>query len=187
MNMKNYQLFEERNLTMENNNHLFSRILPFLLTIVTAIIVVFMAQTLLDVKAELKEVKTALLKMEQEKISSASFKPFAVLEENCTGCHNERKFMGIHGGDAEITNVIKYMEQMPDVHLSPQDADKIHGSLELLKCVKCHEESTIKKLGMMSASKQHDIVESMSKKTGSGILSEDVNKIQQSLLKVQGF
>lgn len=172
---------------MENKTHLFNRFLPLLLAIITTIVVIFMAQILLDVKAELKEVKTTLLKMEQEKISSASFKPFSVLEENCTGCHNERKFMGIHGGEAEITNVIKFMEQMPDVHLSPQDADKIHGSLELLKCVKCHDEGTIKKLGMMSVSKQRDIIERMGKKRGSGILSEDVNKIQQSLLKVQGF
>lgn len=172
---------------MENKDHLFTRLLPFLLTIVTAIIVVFIAQILLDVKAELKEVKTALLNMEQEKISSASFKPFGVLEENCTGCHNERKFMGIHGGDAEITNVIKFMEQMPDVHLSPQDADKIHSSLELLKCAKCHDESTIKKLGTMSAAKQKETIERMAKKTGSGILSEDADKIQKALLKVQGF
>lgn len=172
---------------MENKSHLFNRLLPFLLIIITTIVVVFMAQILLDMNAELKEVKTALLNMEQEKVISTSFKPFGVLEENCTGCHNERKFMGIHGGDAEIANVIKFMEQMPDVHLSPQDADKIHGSLELLKCVKCHDESTIKKLGIMSTAKQKAIIELMAKKIGSGILPEDADKIQKALLKIQGF
>jgi hypothetical protein len=172
---------------MENKNHLFSRLLPFLLTIITAIIVVFIAQILLDVKGELKEVKTAMRNMEQEKIRSASFKPFAVLEENCTSCHNERKFMGIHGNESEITNIIQFMDKMPDVHISPQDVDKIHGSLHLLKCVKCHEEDQLRILGAKSISEQRDVLERMSKKSGAKILSEEIDHIIQTLLQVQGF
>lgn len=172
---------------MENKTHLFDKILPPLLTIVTVIVVIFIAQILLDVKGELKEVKTTLKNMEQEKVKAASFRPFQPLEENCTSCHNERKFMGIHGGDAEITNVIKYMEKMPDVHLSAHDAEKIHSSLELLKCAKCHDEEAIKKLGAMSSMRQLEIIERMAKKTGSGILPEEAGQIQQALLNVQGF
>ncbi len=172
---------------MENKNHLFSRLLPFLLTIITTIIVVFIAQILLDVKAELKEVKAALQKMEDEKIQSVTFQPFGALQENCTDCHNERKFMGIHGGESEISNVIKFMEQMPDVHLSPQDVEKVHSSLELLKCTKCHDDTQLKVLGTMNAARQREIIERMSKKSGSNILPEDVDRIQKALLEIQGF
>lgn len=172
---------------MENKNHIISRLLPFLLGIITTILVVFIAQILLDVKAEMKEVKAALQKMEEEKIKSVSFQPFKPLQEKCTDCHNERKFMGIHGGDAEIGNIIKFMEQMPDVHLSPQDVQKIHGSLELLKCAKCHDDTQLKVLGTMSASRQREIIERMSKKSGADILPEDVDKIQRALLEIQGF
>jgi hypothetical protein len=172
---------------MENKNHLFSRLLPFLLTIVTTIIVVFIAQILLDVKADLKEVKATLQKMEDEKIQSVAFQPFGALQENCTDCHNERKFMGIHGGEDEISNIIKFMEQMPDFHLSPQDVEKVHSSLELLKCIKCHDAEQLNMLGTMSAARQRELIERMAKKSGSEILSEDVKLIQQNLHNIQGF
>jgi hypothetical protein len=172
---------------MENKNHLFGRLLPFLLTIVTAIIVVFIAQILLDVKAELMEVKASIKKMEVEKIKSVSFQPFKALQENCTDCHNERKFMGIHGDDAEINNIIHFMEQMPDVHLSPQDVEKVHGSLVLLKCAKCHDENQLKVLGAMNSAWQREIIERMSKKSGSNMSSDEVSQIQKAMLEIQGF
>lgn len=172
---------------MNNNSHLFERLLPFLLIIVTALVVVFMAQILLDVRAELIEVKVALQKMEEERIKSVSLQPFNTLQENCTDCHNERKFMGIHGGDAEINNIIKFMEQMPDVHLSPQDVDKVHGSLTLLKCAKCHDEGQLQVLASLNSARQREIIERMSKKTGSNISQDEVAKIQKALLEIQGF
>lgn len=172
---------------MNNQSHLFERMLPFLLRIVTAIVVVFIAQILLDVRAQLMDMKAAFQKMEEERIKSVTFQPFKPLRENCTDCHNERRFMGIHGGDTEIGNIIKFMDQMPDVHLSPQDVQKIHGSLELLKCAKCHDESQLKILGTMSAQRQREIIERMSKKSGAEILPEDIDKIQRALLEIQGF
>lgn len=172
---------------MESKNHFFNRLLPFLLTIVTAIIVVFIAQILLDVRAELIEVKATLKKMEDDKIKNVSFQPFKPLQENCTSCHNERKFMGIHGSEGELKSIINFMNQMPDVHLSPEDIEKVHGSLVLLKCTKCHEEEQIKVLGTMSGEKQRETILRMSKKSGSNISPEEVNKIQKALLQIQGF
>ena len=55
---------------MDNNKHLIERLLPFLLIIVIAIVVVFVTQILLDVRNELKEVKTTLLRIESEKIKN---------------------------------------------------------------------------------------------------------------------
>lgn len=172
---------------MENKNHFFSRLLPFLLTIVTTIIVLFVAQILVGIKAELNEVKATLQKMEEEKIKNVSFQPFKPLQENCTDCHSERRFMGIHGGDTEINNIISFMTQMPDVHLSPQDLEKVHGSLVLLKCTNCHDEQQIKVLGTMSAEKQREIIIRMSKKRGSNISPDEVNQLQKALLDIQGF
>lgn len=172
---------------MENKNHFINRLLPFLLIIVTTIIVVFITQILLGIKTELNEVKTTLKKMEEEKVKNVTFQPFKPLQENCTNCHNERKFMGIHGGDAEINNIINFMAQMPDVHLSPQDVEKVHGSLVLLKCANCHEEEQLKALGTMSAEKQLEIIGRMSKKSGSNISPDEANQIQKALLEIQGF
>lgn len=172
---------------MENKNHLFSRLLPFLFTIISTIIVVFVAQILIEVKSEVKDIKAALNKMEEEKISSVSFQPFQILEENCTDCHSERKYMGIHGGDAEISGIIKSMEKMPDAHLSPERIDKIHSSLTLLKCVHCHGDEQLKQLCAVSPARQRELIEKMSKESKSEILPEDIKQIQQALLKIQGF
>jgi hypothetical protein len=172
---------------MENKNHLFNRLIPFLLTIVTAIMVVFIAQILLDVKAELQEVKSALRKIEEEKIKSVTFQPFKAIQENCTDCHSERKFMGIHGGEEEISSIIKYMQQMPDAHLSPNDVEKVHGSLALLKCAQCHDESQLQVLASLNSARQREIIERMSKKSGSNISQGEVDKIQKALLEIQGF
>ncbi len=172
---------------MENKNHLFSRLLPFLLTIVTTIIVVFIAQILLEVKAELKEVKATLQKMEDEKIQSVTFQPFKSIQENCTDCHSERKFMGIHGGEGEISNIIQYMQQMPDAHLSPSDVEKVHGSLALLKCVQCHDENQLQVLASLNSARQREIIERMSKKSSSKISADELSQIQKALSEIQGF
>ena len=172
---------------MENNKHLFERLLPFFLIIVIAIVVVFVAQILLDVRNELREVKSALAKIESEKVKNVTFQPFKVLEENCTSCHSDRKFMGIHGTDTEITGIIQFMEQMPEVHLTPEDIDKVHNSLSLLKCVKCHDEQQMQILGVMNTSRQREILERMSKKSSGKILPEEIAQLQRILHKVQGF
>jgi len=172
---------------MENNKHLFERLLPFLLIIVIAIVIAFIAQILLDVRNELKEVRSTLVRIESEKIKSVSFQPFKVLEENCTNCHSDRKFMGIHGTDTEVTGIIKFLEKMPDVHLTPQEIDKVHNSLSLLKCVKCHDEQQMQILGTMNTAMQREILERMSKKRGGKILPEEIAQLQRILLKVQGF
>ena len=172
---------------MDNNKHLIERLLPFLLIIVIAIVVVFVTQILLDVRNELKEVKTTLLRIESEKIKSASFQPFKVLEENCTNCHSDRKFMGIHGTDTEITGIMHFLEKMPDVHLTSEEIDKVHSSLSLLKCVKCHDEQQIQILGAMNLTMQREILQRMSKKSSGKILPEEIEQLQRILLKVQGF
>ena len=172
---------------MENNKHLVERLLPFLLLIVIAIVIAFVAQILLDVRNELKEVKSTLVRIENEKIKSVSFQPFKVLEENCTNCHSDRKFMGIHGTDTEITGIIKFLEKMPDVHLTSEEIDKVHNSLSLLKCVKCHDEQQMQILGTMNTTMQREILERMSKKSSGKILPEEIAQLQRILLKVQGF
>ena len=172
---------------MENKSHLFERIIPFFLIIISTIIIIFIAQVVIQLKGELQDIKTTLTDLQNEKVTNAKFEPFKVLEDNCTSCHSERKYSMIHGQGEEITKVLNYMEKMPDAHISLPDLDKIHGSLTLLQCIRCHDENQIKMLGALNASMQREYIERMTKKSGSGIVNEDVSKIQKALLQIQGF
>lgn len=172
---------------MENKSHLFERIIPFFLIIISTIVIIFIAQVLIQLKGELRDIKTTLAVLQNEKVINAKFEPFKILEENCTSCHSERKYSGIHGQGEEITKVLNYMEKMPDAHISSLDVGKIHGSLTLLQCVRCHDENQIKMLGTLNAAMQREYIERMTKKSGSGIANEDVSKIQKALHQIQGF
>jgi len=172
---------------MENKTQLLTRNILFFLTIITVIILVFVAQILIEIKGEIIEIKSTFAKAEQEKISKTAFEPFKVLNENCTDCHSDRKFAGIHGETEEISGILKFMQQMPDANISPTDIDKIHSSLSLLKCVKCHSDDQIKILSTMNLAKQREIMIKMAKKTGSTMLAEDANKLLENLHKIQGF
>ena len=172
---------------MERKTHLFERILPFFLVIITAIIVVFLSQLMLNMKSELGEIKVSLATIESETMRNGSFEPFAALEQKCIDCHSERRFLGIHGSSAEILQIIKHMEMMPDINLSSADVNKIHSSLELLKCVRCHDEQALKKLSALSTDYQLQMIERMAEKTGSEISAEDIKNIQSSLQSIKGF
>ena len=79
------------------------------------------------------------------------------------------------------------MEKLPDVRLSAQDRDKIHASLELLKCVRCHDEVNLKKLSPMSPPERLEVVEKMRQKPDSGMAPGESAEILRAYEKIQGF
>ena len=172
---------------METKQHVMEKTLSLFLTVVTVILVVFLSQILLSIRGEMKQLRSDIAALKQEPASAVDFEPFAPLEKNCTRCHTERRFMGIHGSSDDIHAVIKHMEMNPDLRLSPEDVDKIHASMNLLKCTKCHDEQTIKKFGSLNGALQRSILKKMEGKTGSGVTQADEKAIQRSIQTIQGF
>ena len=171
-------------------SHLFERTLPLFLVIVTAIIVVFQAQILLEVRSEIAELKVAVLAHDEVCGSVPSIEPFAALEENCTTCHSERRFTGFHGGHGtdDITTMISHGKNgNMGLALSPTDVDRVHDSILLLHCVKCHDEGSIKALAGMSSAKRLQVIEKMREKPGANISDEETRTIERAIQDLQGF
>ncbi|MBU0510048.1 cytochrome c [bacterium] len=172
---------------MQNGSHLFERTLPLFLAILTAIVVIFQAQLTLKLNAELADLKTQIAASKPAEKMRTAVRPFAALEQNCTSCHSERRFTGIHGTASELENVVRHMENMPGAHLSPADVDKIHGSLRMLQCVRCHDESVLGRMGAMTPREQQAVIERMAAKPGSQIAQEEIENIQRGFQRIQGF
>lgn len=172
---------------MQNGSHLFERTLPLFLAILTAIVVVFQAQLTLKLNTEIAALKAQVTAPKPPEHALTTARPFAALEQNCTSCHSERRFMGIHGSGSELQNIVRHMEGMPGAHLSPADVEKIHGSLKMLQCVRCHDEGMLGKLAGMTPGQQHDVIERMAAKPGSQIAQEEIDNIQRGFQSIQGF
>ncbi|MBU1921016.1 hypothetical protein KKG66_09230 [bacterium] len=161
--------------------------MPLFLVVITAIIVVFQAQILLEVRSELAGLKETIALQNEVFTTDQAMEPFAPLEENCTRCHSERRFAGFHGSDKDIGAMISHMEMNEELELSQFDVDRIHKSIQFLKCVSCHGEENLKTMAGMSSAKRLEVVERMRTKPGANISDEDARAIERAIQNIQGF
>lgn len=172
---------------MKEDTHRLRRMFSTFLLVVTAIFVVLLAQLVLGVRSELGEIRTELSALRKEAAPPMVAEPTRVLEQRCVRCHSERRFMGVHGSAFELKQIVEKMEALPDVKISPQESEKIHASLELLKCVRCHEEERLKKLGALTPERRRELIREMAEKPGSEISPEESEGILRAYQKIQGF
>jgi hypothetical protein len=172
---------------MEQKHSVLERTLPLFLSIITVVVLIFIAQLQLGVKRELQDLRERVATMQQAPVEAVEFEPFAPLEKNCTECHSERRFMGVHGSGDEISALINHMEMRPDVKLTPQEVDKIHASMSLLKCTKCHDETTLKQFSALNTAAQRSVLTRMTEKPGAGLSKADADAIQKSVQTLHGF
>lgn len=86
-----------------------------------------------------------------------------------------------------MQGIIAKMEKPPDVRLSAQERDKVHASLELLKCVRCHDEVNLKKLAPMGTAEKLEIIRRVREKPDSRMAPEESAEILRAYQKIQGF
>lgn len=79
------------------------------------------------------------------------------------------------------------MEKVPDLRRYAQERDKVHASLELLKCVRCHDEVNLKKLAPMGTAERLEIIRRMREKPDSGMTPEESAEILRACQKILGF
>ena len=173
--------------TTQPTKNIIERTLPLFLAIVTVIVVIFLSQLVIDMRQDMKELRKEITSLQQEPVMAANFEPFSALEQNCTRCHTERRFMGIHGSPDDIHAIIKHMETNPDLKLAAEDVDKVHAAMNLLKCTQCHDEMTIKKFGALNTAMQRSILKRMEEKPGTTVQAADERTIQRSIQTIQGF
>lgn len=122
-----------------------------------------------------------------DRLLAVAVPPGAGSGAKCVSCHSDSKFLGVHGTSNELQGIIAKMEKLPDVRFSAQERDRAHASLELLKCVRCHDEVNLKKLAPMSTAEQLEIIRRMREKLDSGIAPEESAEILRAYQKIRGF
>src|SRR5512142_1632268 len=91
----------------------FREVLLTFLLVVIAVVSVFGVQILLQLKSDLTDLKSKTLSTQAQLVSQRNPEPFRVLNENCTQCHNERRFTRAHA-DSELSDAIPRIEALPD-------------------------------------------------------------------------
>jgi hypothetical protein len=164
----------------------FRDVLSTFLIVVIAVVVVFGVQLLLQVQDHLTGLRAEVRSLQTQLVTQRKAEPFRVLQDNCTQCHSERRFTKPHS-DSELMNIIQRMDDLPDFEISAKDKDVVHGALETLKCVRCHEDEALKKVINMDSERQREIVERMRKQPDSDITREAAADILKSMQQIQGY
>ena len=108
-------------------------------------------------------------------------------EEKCTSCHTERRFLNEHMSQSELELHVEQMAAMPDVRLSDQEVAKVHASLNIMKCMQCHDSTVLKELALKSQDERLGVINRMIEKQGSRISSEEMDSIDRSFEMILGF
>jgi len=164
----------------------FRDVLLTFLTVIIAVVMILGIQLLLQVRSDLAELKSSVPALRSQVVSQRVADPFRVLDEQCTQCHSERRFSRPHS-NAELIGIIQHMEALPDFEISAKDKDIIHGSLEMLRCVRCHEDDVLKGVISMPTDRQREIVERMRRQPGSDISRFSAADILKAMRQIQGY
>jgi hypothetical protein len=87
----------------------------------------------------------------------------------------------------QIEQAIAHMEALPDVRLSKEEVDKIHASLDLLRCSQCHGVDQLRKLAIKSPAERMRIVREMAGRPSSAIAPDEVTRILRAYEQLVGF
>lgn len=169
--------------TMEKRYSI-GQIFSILLTVFIAMYVVFSGSLILNIQSEIKELSAGIKKMEEEKKLTAVVDPFSVLDQECTICHSERKYLMPHS-TAELDRIYERMTSLPDFHISSDVNDEVHTSLRLLRCIRCHETEVFSHVATLPPSLQRNVILDMREKPGSDIRRQDVDEIIKSLQEIK--
>jgi hypothetical protein len=156
------------------------------LTILNAVLIVLLAGLVRDTRQDVNALRDVLAS-KQDLVNIAAPKLTLFHEEKCIGCHTERRFAGPHGGQGQIEQIVAQMSKMPGAHIAKKDLDKIHASLELLRCSQCHGADQLRQLAIKSPTERMRIVREMVAKPGSRLTPDEVTRVLRAYEQMIGF
>ncbi len=156
------------------------------LTILNALLIVLLAGLIRDTRQDVNALRDVLAS-KQDLVNIAAPKLTLFHEEKCTGCHTERRFASPHTGQGKIEQIVAQMSKLPDARITKKDLDKIHASLELLRCSQCHEADRLRQLAIKSPADRKRIVREMIAKPGSNITPDETMRILRAYEQMVGF
>lgn len=164
-----------------------NRWLTTFLLVVNAIFIVFAANLLINLKAEVSGLKEILATKADLQAAQTEKAEFLSSQELCTRCHTESRFTGAHGAKDELVRIIRRMRAQPDMGIDDQETDKVHAAITLLKCTQCHSSDTMRKLSQMDTVQRLSVIKKMAEKEGSQIPLEEEENILKAYESMSGF
>ncbi len=162
------------------------RFIVGLLVLVNAVLGVFLCSLIVTLQADVAQLQNVLATKEDIlTVSAPRMELFH--EEKCTTCHTERRFAGAHNVRGEIEIALEHMKDKPDVALGDEDMAKIHASLTLLRCTRCHDADLLRSLALATPGARLETVRRMIPKPGSGISPDESAEILRALEQSVGF
>jgi hypothetical protein len=156
------------------------------LTILNAVLIVLLAGLVRDTRHDVNALREVLAS-KQDLVNIAAPKLTLLHEEKCTGCHTERRFAGPHTSGGQIEQIVAQMSKLPGAHINKRDMDKIHASLELLRCSQCHGVDQLRQLAIKSPTERMRIVREMVAKPGSRLSPDEVTRVLRAYELMIGF
>ena len=156
------------------------------LTILNAVMIVLLAGLVRDTRHDVNALR-GVLANKQDLVNIAAPKLTLFHEEKCTGCHTERRFASPHNGQGQIERVVAKMSKLSDARIGKKEMDKIHASLELLRCSQCHGADQLRQLAIKSPAERMRIVREMIAKPGSRLTPDEVTRVLRAYEQMVGF
>jgi hypothetical protein len=157
-----------------------------LAVILNLVFAVFLSGTVVQLRTQVADL-SQVLATKEDLIAVNVPQTQLFTEEKCTRCHTERRFAGEHSTRGEIEAAVAHMRAMPDVGLTDQDMAKIHASLSLLRCTRCHGEEKLRTLALKSPEERMSTIRRMIASPGSGLLPDQMEEIQRAYREIYGF
>lgn len=162
------------------------RVIAGLLLLSNTVLIVFLSSFMIQTRDDVNDLKSVLATKE-DVLNLTHPTQIDVLEKNCSQCHAENKFASFHGSEADMLAMIERMAAQTGAKIDPKDSDAIHASLQLLQCSGCHDQRTTRKLALVSAGEQKEVIRGMLAKSGTSSNQDEVDRIQQSYQLLLGF
>ena len=164
-----------------------SRMLVIFLLFVNTIVVVALCSLTYQFMVEVRELGSVLATKTDLQAARTTDNALLFQEEKCTRCHTERRFAGMHGTEDGLLGVIKRMQKLSDSRIQESDVSRIHASLALLKCTRCHTTDKLEQLGLLGNEMQLSTLRRMQQKPQSQISPDELANIRQAFHIIQGF
>ncbi len=156
--------------------------------LMNAIILLTLAGVVSNLRHEVTAMREDVLTLEDlARYVAPVTSPGEFLDEKCTSCHADRRFLAEHGGPAEVASVLQRMEALPDAHISVGDRDKIHSALLLMKCQRCHSEDIFNRMAALNKKERESTALKMWESSGTAMSRQELLEILKAYDQIQGF
>jgi len=137
--------------------------------------------------AQMREVQQRVASLPPDpatKRDVASLRPLQIrqiLRQNCVECHTARRLaatLSMEPGDIQRT--IERMQTHPGANIAQGEFDRIAASILVLRCARCHDETTLNLIALKTAPERMTTIRRMAALPGSGVRPDQVPAVAQA-------